>query len=51
MARFSGKIMVKNGQFLGNYSAEYSAEYSVKMAEYSVFGRNQFFPFRSYTND
>ena len=35
--------------FKDSYSAEYSAEYSVKMAEYSVFGRNQFFLFRSYT--
>ena len=45
MARILVKILVKTGQFLGSYSAEYS----VKMAEYSVFGRNQFFPFRSYT--
>ena len=45
-ARTSGKIMVKTSQFLGSYSAEYS----VKTAEYSVFGRNQFFLFRSYTS-
>ena len=45
-ARILGKIMDKKSQSLGIYSAEYK----VKMAEYSVFGRNQFFPFRSYTN-
>ena len=46
VARILRKIMLKNGQYL---RGSYSAEYSVKTAEYSVFGRNQFFLFRSYT--